>query len=320
MNQVASRLFNQVRLFSNLAVIFAILVSVLFQGVINSGNLTWQVLLSVLALAIGIPHGAVDHLITIPRDSRVRFVLFITGYVAIALIAVLAILRWNVVGFEVVVWMSALHFGFGDASFIAETDRLAGKTPMSRYLEVFYAISAGTLPVIIPLVQKKSSSALGKVNPALINWAGDYTSILKYFVLVITLFALLILITNKRYREVIDLIALACIALIAPPLITFAFYFGCWHAIRHTARLTLLLPKSIEAAQTGNGKRSFIAAIIPGVPALVGTVLVGILLAIFNKDGFSSSLLWSLLVVVWALTVPHMMATSKLDRKALRFN
>jgi Brp/Blh family beta-carotene 15,15'-monooxygenase len=137
---------------------------------------------------------------------------------------------------------------------------------------------------------------------------------------VITLFALLILITNKRYREVIDLIALACLALIAPPLITFAFYFGCWHAIRHTARLTLLLPKSIEAAQTGNGKRSFIAAIIPGVPALVGTVLVGILLAIFNKDGFSSSLLWSLLVVVWALTVPHMMATSKLDRKALRFN
>ena len=81
MNQVASRLFNQVRLFSNLAVIFAILVSVLFQGVINSGNLTWQVLLSVLALAIGIPHGAVDHLITIPRDSKVRFALFIKGYV-----------------------------------------------------------------------------------------------------------------------------------------------------------------------------------------------------------------------------------------------
>jgi len=53
---------------------------------------------------------------------------------------------------------------------------------------------------------------------------------------------------------------------------------------------------------------------------LVGTVLVGISLAIFNKNGFSSSLLWSLLVVVWALTVPHMMATAKLDLKALSFN
>jgi Brp/Blh family beta-carotene 15,15'-monooxygenase len=131
------------------------------------------------------------------------------------------------------------------------------------------------------------------------------------------LLALLILITNKRYREVIDLIALACLALIAPPLITFAFYFGCWHALRHTARLTLLLPQSLQAIEEGNGVKSFIRAIIPGLPALVGTVLVGISLAVSNINGFSSSLLWSLLVVVWALTVPHIMATAKLDIKAL---
>jgi len=320
MNQVASRLFNQVRLFSNLAIIFAILVSVLFQGVINSGDLSWQVVLSVLALAIGIPHGAVDHLITIPRSSKSRFILFIAGYVAIAIVAVIAILQWNVIGFEVVVWMSALHFGFGDASFIAESDRLAGKVMMPKYLEVFYALSAGCLPVIIPLVQEKSSSALGKVNSSLVNWAGNYTSPLRYLVLTITLSALVMLATYKRYREIIDLTALATLALVAPPLIAFAFYFGCWHATRHTARLTLLLPSSIQATQGGDGKKSLIKAIAPGLPALVGTVLVGISLAIFNKNGFSSSLLWSLLVVVWALTVPHMMATAKLDLKALSFN
>jgi Brp/Blh family beta-carotene 15,15'-monooxygenase len=320
MNQVASRLFKQVRLFSNLAVIFALVVSILFTGVINSADLSWQVVLSVIALALGIPHGAVDHLITIPRNSKTRFILFIAGYVAIAILAVIAILQWNVVGFEVVVWMSALHFGFGDASFIAESDRLEGKATMPKFLEVFYALSAGSLPVIIPLVQKKSSSALGKVNSSLVNWAGNYTSTLKYLVLGITLLALLMLTSHKRYREVIDLIALAALALIAPPLVTFAFYFGCWHAIRHTARLTLLLPKSIQATDSGNGIKSFIQAIIPGIPALVGTVLVGISLAIFNKSGFSSSLLWSLLVVVWALTVPHMMATANLDKKALAFN
>ena len=319
MNQVASRLFNQVRLFSNLAIIFAILVSVIFQRVIDANNLAWQIVLSVFALAIGIPHGAVDHLITIPRDSKIRFTLFITGYVAIALIAVLAILRWNVVGFEVVVWMSALHFGFGDASFIAENDRLAGKNLMPRYLEVFYALPAGCLPVIIPLVQQKSSSALGKVNPALTHWAGNYTSTLKYSVLLIALLGLLMLASHKRYREVLDLIALAVLALITPPLVAFAFYFGAWHAIRHTARLTLLLPKSVAAAQAGDGKGSFIQAIIPGIPALAGTVVIGILLALCNKNGFSSSLLWSLLVVVWALTVPHMMATARLDRNALGF-
>jgi Brp/Blh family beta-carotene 15,15'-monooxygenase len=126
--------------------------------------------------------------------------------------------------------------------------------------------------------------------------------------------------THKRYREIIDLIALATLALVAPPLVTFAFYFGCWHATRHTARLTLLLPGSIQATQAGDGRKSLIKAITPGLPALVGTVVVGILLAVFNKNGLSSSLLWSLLVVVWALTVPHMMATAKLDLKALSFN
>jgi Brp/Blh family beta-carotene 15,15'-monooxygenase len=320
MNQVASRLFNQVRLFSNLAAIFAILVSVLFQGAIDSGDLSWQVVLSILALAIGIPHGAVDHLVTIPRSSRTKFILFIVGYVAIAIAAVIAILQWNVIGFEVVVWMSALHFGFGDASFIAERDRLAGRAMMPRYLEVFYALSAGCLPVIVPLVQEKSSSALGKVNSSLVNWAGNYTSTLRHSVLTITLLTLVMLATHRRYREIVDLTTLATLALVAPPLVAFAFYFGCWHATRHTARLTLLLPSSTKATQAGDGRKSLIKAIVPGLPALVGTVLVGISLAVFNKSGLSSSLLWSLLVVVWALTVPHMMATAKLDLKALSFN
>jgi len=320
MNQVASRLFNQVRLFSNLAAIFAILVSVLFQGAIDSGDLSWQVVLSILALAIGIPHGAVDHLVTIPRSSKTKFILFIVGYLAIAIAAVIAILQWNVIGFEVVVWMSALHFGFGDASFIAERDRLAGRAMMPRYLEVFYALSAGCLPVIVPLVQEKSSSALGKVNSSLVNWAGNYTSTLRHSVLTITLLTLVMLATHRRYREIVDLTTLATLALVAPPLVAFAFYFGCWHATRHTARLTLLLPSSTKATQAGDGRKSLIKAIVPGLPALVGTVLVGISLAVFNKSGLSSSLLWSLLVVVWALTVPHMMATAKLDLKALSFN
>jgi Brp/Blh family beta-carotene 15,15'-monooxygenase len=216
--------------------------------------------------------------------------------------------------------MSALHFGFGDASFIAESDRLAAKAMMPRYLEVFYALSAGCLPVIVPLVQEKSSSALGKVNSSLVNWAGNYTSTLRHSVLTITLLTLVILATHKRYREIIDLTTLAALALVAPPLVAFAFYFGCWHATRHTARLTLLLPSSTKATQAGDGRKSLIKAIVPGLPALVGTVLVGISLAVFNKSGLSSSLLWSLLVVVWALTVPHMMATAKLDLKALSFN
>jgi hypothetical protein len=42
---------------------------------------------------------------------------------------------------------------------------------------------------------------------------------------------------------------------------------------------------------------------------------VAAILAATNPD--NSRLLWSILVVIWALTVPHMMVTAKLDKGAL---
>jgi len=128
---------------------------------------------------------------------------------------------------------------------------------------------------------------------------------------------LVLLITEKRLREVLDLIVLATLALIAPPLVAFAVYFGCWHAMRHTARLTLILPKAKSAAAEDNPRSSFIAAVIPGLPALFGTVVVALVIALLDSTNIDASYLWYLLVVVWALTVPHMLVTSKIDRKAL---
>jgi len=40
-----------------------------------------QIIIAVIALLVGIPHGAIDHLITIPRESRNRFVVFILFYI-----------------------------------------------------------------------------------------------------------------------------------------------------------------------------------------------------------------------------------------------
>jgi len=317
MDSVQLRLFSRVRLFSNSAILFAIVASFLFHALISENNLTWQVVLSVIALMIGIPHGAVDHLITIPRNTRRRFIAFIILYVAIAALAVAAILKWNVLGFQVIIWMSALHFGIGDASFISENDLLGEREPSPLILKLIYAVPAGCLPVIIPLVQKRSSDALNRVNPELIHWAGSCADTLKLTITIMAVVAIVVLAIFKHYRNVIDLLLLAGLAFLTPPLVAFSFYFGCWHALRHTARLTSLLPKSQAAISAGDLKATFICAIKPGLPALLGTVVVGLGLSVFNQNALTTSFLWSLLVVVWALTVPHMIATATLDSKAL---
>jgi Brp/Blh family beta-carotene 15,15'-monooxygenase len=308
-------LFLKVRKFSRLAIGIAIALSFIFAQVISTSNITWQVVVALIALAVGIPHGALDHLVTLPRTSAIKMAVFILVYVAVAIAAVVALLTWNVIGFIAVVVMSAVHFGIGDAAFISEIDRRSvDRKPFQKYL---YAAAAGTLPVVIPLVNEKSNSALEKVNPQLLDWHQGLNNDLMLWTMVLTAIVLLRLVQKRRDGEAIDLVLLYLLAVTAPPLVAFAVYFGCWHALRHTARLTLTLPSSQAAFAEGNSQRAFIKAVLPGTPALIGTFVVAAAIVTFRGDSLDDQFLWVSLVVVWALTVPHMAVTARLDRKAL---
>ena len=315
MREIELDLLLKVRKYSRYAVGVTIVLSFAFARIIEESEITWQVVIALIALAIGIPHGALDHLVTLPRSNFKKMALFITLYVAVAVLAVIALLTWNVVGFILVVVMSAVHFGIGDAAFISEIDRRSEET--KRFQKYLYATAAGTLPVVIPLVSDKSTSALEKVNPALVDWHQGLNNDLLLWVMLITAFALLRLVQRRRDGEAIDLVLLYLLAVTAPPLVAFAVYFGCWHAMRHTARLTLTLPSSQEAFTKGSAKRAFIRAVLPGTPALVGTFVIAALIVLLRGDALDDQFLWVSLVVVWALTVPHMAVTARLDRKAL---
>ena len=314
MQENAVALFKRVRLFSTISVILGILLSLLFSDLLGEGSMGWQVVIAVIALAIGIPHGALDHLVTLPKTEPKKMAIFIVVYVAVAVVAVIGILQFNTIGFIIVLFMSAIHFGIGDAAFISEIDRR--NAPERKLNRWFYIPAAGFTPVFIPLVNSASTQALASVNPALINWHQGYDSEILLAVTSFTVVSIVVMGFTKRYREAFDLILLLLLAHLAPPLIAFAVYFGCWHAMRHTARLTLSLPRSIENLTQGTLRKAFSHAVIPGLPALIGTFIVAGILALSGRD-FSDEFFWMALVVVWALTVPHMVVTAKLDRAAL---
>ena len=309
------RLFNATRSYSQLFVGVSVILSILFTAFLGSDNLNWQISLAVIALIIGIPHGALDHLVTLPKNKPAKMALFVVIYVLIAVAAVWAILRWNVLGFQLVVIMSAAHFGIGDAAFIAESERLNNRASKSLIDRLIYALPSGLLPVFVPLSSDLTNSALAEVNPKLINWAGSSTNFIHLLVLLIAASSLFVLVLKRDDKSAMDLALLAALSILTPPLVAFAIYFGLWHALRHTARLTLSLNKSEIAYQSNEPKRAFINAVLPGTPALIGTFIVAAILAAANPD--NSRLLWSILVVIWALTVPHMMVTAKLDKGAL---
>jgi Brp/Blh family beta-carotene 15,15'-monooxygenase len=314
MQENAVVLFQRVRLFSTISVTVGILLSLLFSDLLGEGSMGWQVVIAVIALAIGIPHGALDHLVTLPKAEPKKMAAFIVVYVAVAVVAVVGILQFNTIGFIIVLFMSAIHFGIGDGAFISEIDkRSKTERKLNRW---FYIPAAGFTPVFIPLVNSASTQALASVNPALINWHQGFDSEILLAVTSFAVLAIVVMGLTKRYREALDLTLLLLLAHLAPPLIAFAVYFGCWHAMRHTARLTLSLPRSIENLDQGMLRKAFSNAVIPGLPALIGTFVVAGILALSGRD-FSDEFFWMALVVVWALTVPHMVVTAKLDRAAL---
>jgi len=244
------KLFEGIRNFSSVAILAGIILSLIFSQVLGESSMQWQVVIAIAALAIGIPHGALDHLVTLPKSRPLVMAGFIAVYVLIAIVAVIAILEFNVVGFIFVLVMSAVHFGIGDAAFISELDR---RQPVSvRLPRAIYAISAGSIPVLIPLVNSASTDALAQVNPSLIDWHQGYDQEILTVVITIACISIARLIVRKRIREAVDIGSLLALALLTPPLIAFALYFGCWHAMRHTARLTLSLATPQRAYASGN--------------------------------------------------------------------
>ena len=304
--------FRKVRSFSVLAIAAVAGASGVLSLLNAGGSATWQVWLAVVALAVGIPHGALDHLVTVPTMEPKKMAVFISGYLAVVAVVTVAILLWPLWGFIGVVVMSAVHFGMGDASFARQSE-VAGKKAVPWWV---YAVPAGAVPVVIPLTREGSTEALALVNADLINWHGGLATELFVASVTSAVIAILWLVIAGRIADARDIGALLLLALVAPPLVAFAAYFGLWHALRHTARLTQEFPKARDALGQSQWFRALWVVTLPGLPSLVGTMLVAAIITVFTplrlEDYFFVAL-----ALVWALTVPHMALTWNLDRKAL---
>lgn len=304
----------KLRALSRIFAAAGILVAVFF-GPFAGIPIELQVALAILALAIGIPHGAVDHLITLPSLTALQKMAFITSYLAVVGLVIWAIMSANVLGFQLVVLMSAIHFGLGDAAFVSELN--ARKPGGQKFPKLPFAIASGFTPVVIPLVSSQSTQALEAVNPNLVDWSMGTAPILFVAMTIISSGAIVWMLLAKRYQEAVDLALLLALALVAPPLLAFAIYFGLWHAMRHTARVSLELRKSKVAHSQERPAKAFWQAVLAGIPALILVLGFVLYLALTTGTNLSQELLWYGLVVVWALTVPHMLLTLRLDVKAL---
>jgi beta-carotene 15,15'-dioxygenase len=269
---------------------------------------TWVTVAALIALLLGIPHGAVDHLLLRTSLSRGQWVAGAIAYAALAAIAVVLILVFPAVAFLGVIAATVWHFGSGDVEASCELQGLPAERGVFR---ITHALAAGSAPVLIPLTSPLAMETLISIQPEL---AGLLTSNLLYLtraaVFVLIVVVLIQLIHRGQVRNAIELCALTALGLFATPLLAFAVYFSAWHALRHTARIALDQYGEISA-------KTINRVFIQGLPALLGTILIiGTLVVFLGFATLSTSWLWFGLVIVWGLTVPHMSIVAAYDRRA----
>ena len=307
-------LLTQVRSISRVCVLVGLALSVVL-GTGFSNAIHAQVVLALIALTIGIPHGAVDHLVAVPKFFSANMAAFLFGYLCVVGFAIGLLVHFPLLGFQTIVVLSALHFGVGDASFYMETFR---RLKNLRFPRITYAFAAGSTPVVIPLVKSETRQTLKTVNPDLINWAGSRIVWILFACVAFNLITCAFLLFRKCYDPALDLLILLIVAYFAPPLVAFALYFGLWHAVRHTARLTLEYGPAVQQHAENKPWSSFWVTVRAGLPAVVIVLGLCIYLAVKHVNFTDTGVLWYLLVATWALTIPHMALTARFDVGALK--
>ncbi|MEV6841782.1 Brp/Blh family beta-carotene 15,15'-dioxygenase [Streptomyces sp. NPDC051133] len=79
--------------------------------------------IAVAGIALGLPHGAVDHLLPPRRTSARRAFLSLCNYVAAATAMAAVVMEWPRIGLLVFLLVSAIHLGAADSAFHAWRSR-----------------------------------------------------------------------------------------------------------------------------------------------------------------------------------------------------
>lgn len=299
-----------------LALVGATMASVFAPGAVQT--LLWLPLLAGLVF-IGMPHGAVDHLVAgrvrgRPLGRRSMLALLL-GYTALAAAGVALWLLAPAVAVVAFLAVAALHWGQGDIWFVVHGLGRARPDRPTSYAAV--VLARGLLPVLGPILAHPRSfeQALGgSLAPfgagslvlAPHGYARGLLALLLAGALAAAAIASLRDGPGARRRDLGELAGLAVFVALTPPVLAIGSYFVAWHSVRHVARLTMLesSPRPLRKLARDAAPCSLLA--LTAVAVLGGAVAV---------DPTSAPALGGVaLAVVFGLTLPHALIVAWMDR------
>ena len=276
-----------------------------------SGYGDW-VFLSLL-ITVGIPHGALDHLIefrsTKASPKRLRW--FYAKYLCLILLTGLIWVVFPSFALLATILISAYHFGQSQLFYL----------PVSKALQLVVYTTWGltVLSFIIVFNFEQCLEIFASLHWIELDfwWSYDFWRMLLISSAAITTLVLAWAkwVQLMSVRDLLFEIALLCflgfIAFQADAIMAIAIYFGLWHSFRSLVLEYLSLPSL-------KGVKHFIFELLPfTLLALTGMLLINYL-ANWYFEEISPFMVF--IVLVSALTVPHLVVMDNLYRSAKTLN
>jgi beta-carotene 15,15'-dioxygenase len=290
-------------------------------------------------VVFGLPHGAIDHLAVprlLDRKAGMTGPALAVGLLYLVLSGLYLVLWFvaPVVAFALFIALTWFHWGGGDLHALATFASDRGEYPAGRTRRALTLLVRGGLPMLVPLLafpetyRAVAESTVGLFVPAgagVFSWAFEPSFRLLSGV-IFALFAAGMLASGYGSAkksgargawllDVAETVILGLYFALVPPVLAVGLYFCLWHAPRHVARLVLLDGKSAGALEAGRGAPALVWFTRDAAPLTVAALvlLLGLYLAVPENSAAPSSLLALYLVLISALTLPHVVVVSFMD-------
>ena len=265
-------------------------------------------------LLAGLPHGAVDHRVA-ARLTGWPTPAVTAVYAGVAALSWVLLVRLGAVVLLPVLALSLLHFALGELEVVRETTTWRP----SRVAAAAFGI-AGTGALILPLARAggQLSGVAAAISPALGTLLAVPTARVGLAALwvVAALVAGTSAVRARQHGVLVDLVLVGALGLLAPPLVAFAVWFGGWHALRHSARLLTVDHPAASLVVAGRHREAVRALARAALgPSLAAVLVLAGLLAVTLTAADPVAAVGGTLVVLLALTVPHMVVVLWLDRR-----
>ncbi|MFC4245472.1 Brp/Blh family beta-carotene 15,15'-dioxygenase [Natribaculum luteum] len=287
--------------------------------------------LALSVLVLGLPHGAVDHLV-VPQSTDRPFSIETAATVGgVYLLAggtyAVAWFLEPALAFAFFILLTWFHWGQGE---LHPRFRLVGATRRSRRAVVETLVVRGGIPMIVPLLAFPDQYRLvagwlvslfdpGAVATLEGLFSAEFRTVLGVGFGTLVVLSLVSGVGREdRETWLVDagetLLLVAFFATV-PPLLAIGVYFCAWHSLRHIVRYLLLEERSVVALEEGRsvavlGRFARDAAPLTALSLVLAVVLYAL---VPNASGATEDLLALYLVFVAVLTLPHVLFVTWLD-------